>query len=173
MNIVAKTVVGVDTGRASLRGRRWRRAATAAIAVVVGAGATGVLGVRTETLVRRLDDGTVVSLDFARIARPGLAVPWRILVESPTGFSAPIRVSISSSYLDAFDHNLLTPDAATIERSADLVLFEFDRPSASSFEMSLDMRLEPGVQWKRDADVTVEIGGDRVTRFSYTTWVLP
>ncbi len=163
----------VGSRRMAIKGRKWRRVATTVLAIFVGIGLTGLLGIQTETRHYRFEDGTVVSIDFPRIARPGLAVTWRLRINSPSEITEEIHVAISPRYLDSFDHNLFTPDASSIKRSIDATTFIFDPPESDSFEMSIDMRLEPGFQWKQDADVSVAFGNERNADFHYTTWVMP
>lgn len=102
-----------------------------------------------------------------------MAVAWRLEV---TGLGADVErldVTLSADYLDSFDHNLVTPQPEKVSRTADVVTFQFNPAGAQSFEMSLDMRLEPGVQWRRKSETIVTLNGERLATFDYTTWVAP
>ena len=141
-------------------------------AIVVVAALVGLLGVKTTTTTAQLADGTEVELHYARITRPGLATPWSVTVHRPGGFEGPITVRSTSAYFDLFDENGLTPDATSATQDAEMVTWEFDPPPGDTFRLSFDARIEPGVQWGRDATTEVEVGGE-VATLTYRTWVLP
>ena len=163
----------VDGGIAkSRRERQWRRGGTVALAVVLVFGLTGRLGVHTSTK-RVMASEINTTLVYPDVTRPGLAVAWRLEV---TGLGADVErldVTLSADYLDSFDHNLVTPQPEKVSRTADVVTFQFNPAGAQSFEMSLDMRLEPGVQWRRKSETIVTLNGERLATFDYTTWVAP
>ncbi len=171
------TTFPVDDGlRAGRHDRAARRCVLAVIVAVIGVGATGFLGVRSATERRTGTGGIGIELVYPRVARPGLAVPWRLLLIAPHGFAGDIGISLSSSYVEAFDQNAVSPDPSSIERDDTDVTYVFDAPvlkPGGRFEMALDIRVEPGVQWKRTSVVTVTIGTALIDRFEITTWVLP
>ena len=183
------TTFPVDDGlRAGRHDRAVRRCVLAIIVAVIGIGATGFLGVRSATERRTGTGGMGIELVYPRVARPGLAVPWRLLLVAPDGFAGDIGITLSSSYVEAFDHNAVSPDPSSIERDDTEVTYVFDAPvtveatepetagdltPSGRFEMALDMSVEPGVQWKRTSVVTVTIGATLIDRFEITTWVLP
>ncbi len=183
------TTFPVDDGlRAGCHDRAARRCVLAIVVAVIGIGATGFLGVRSAT-ERRTGSGDIgIELVYPRVARPGLAVPWRLLLVAPHGFAGDIGITLSSGYVEAFDQNAVSPDPSSIERDDTEVTYVFDAPvtveatepemasdltPSDRFEMALDMRVEPGVQWKRTSVVTVTIGAALIDRFKITTWVLP
>lgn len=160
---------GLPQGR---RDQAFRRVAVLTIAVVVVLGLTGFLGVRTQKLATASGD-VRAELTYPHVARPGLAVAWRVLVVSETGFHEPVTITIGGSYLDAFDQNGMTPMPDRIERDDHEVRFVFEAPPGASLELSVDMRLEPAVQWRQRGTTRVEIGAREVASWSYTTWVVP
>jgi len=178
------TTFPVDDGlRAGRHDRAARRCVLAIVVAVIGIGATGFLGVRSAT-ERRTGSGDIgIELVYPRVARPGLAVPWRLLLVAPHGFAGDIGITLSSGYVEAFDQNAVSPDPSSIERDDTEVTYVFDAPvtveasdpetAGGRFEMAFDMRVEPGVQWKRTSVVTVTIGAALIDRFEITTWVLP
>ncbi len=145
---------------------------TGCFALVVIAALLGLLGVKSATTSMTMADGTEVEIHYARITRPGLASPWAVTVHRPGGFDGPITVRSTSAYFDLFDENGLDPDAAAATQDGEMVIWEFDPPPGETFRLSLDARIEPSVQWGRDATTEVEVDGD-VATLTYRTWVLP
>jgi hypothetical protein len=158
--------------RHARRDRRIAVVLAALFAVVVVTAVAGFLGVRSTTKTAELADGTEVEVRYARITRPGLATPWAVTVRRPGGFDGPIVVRSTSSYFDMFDENALDPDPAAATQDGDVVIWEFDPPPGETFRLIFDARIEPGVQWGRDATTEVEIAGE-VATLTYRTWVLP
>ena len=163
----------IDEG---LRHARFDRVLAAVLvgcfAIVVVLALAGLLGVKSATTSTEMADGTEVEVHYPRITRPGLASPWAVTVHRPGGFDGPITVRSTSAYFDLFDENGLDPDAAAATQDGEMVIWEFDPPPGDTFRLSLDARIEPGVQWGRDATTVVEVGGD-VVSLTYRTWVLP
>jgi hypothetical protein len=144
-----------------------------ALLLVTFAGLIGLLGVRTGSMTAGDDGGLSVRLDYAVATRPGLATPWTLTVERPGGFDHPVVVATSASYLAAFDINGVSPQPAESTSSAGAaVVWTFAPPQGDVLVVSLDARLEPGVQWRRQAVTSVESGG-AATELDYTTWVMP
>lgn len=160
---------GLREGRTD---RRWRRVALTGLGVVVVLGLAGVWGVRARTL-HASSPGTTARLTYPQVVRPGLAAPWRVHVERAGGFDGSVTITVTSEYLDSFDQNGLTPQPDRTWRDATTVSFGFDEVAGDAIELSLDMRLEPGVQWRRRATTEVIIGDEVVASWSYTTWVVP
>lgn len=159
-----------------LRHARFDRRITLTLALgftaVVLIALSGRLGVSTSTTSARTAGGTEVEIHFGRITRPGLATPWTVTVHRPEGFSGPVIVRSTSSYFDMFDENGLAPAAAATTQDGEMVIWEFDPPPGNAFRLSFDGRIEPGVQWGRDAITEVELDGE-VATLTYRTWVLP
>ena len=149
-----------------------RRVLVGALLLLVAAGATGLLGVRTGHTSARGTDGLEVRLDYARTTRPGLSSPWTLTVERRGGFDGPIHVATTDSYLRAFDNNAIAPDPDSQTSRGDTVVWTFDPPPGDTLRVSFDASLDPGVQWRRRATTTVSTGGARA-EMTYTTWVMP
>ncbi|MGH2529996.1 MAG: hypothetical protein ACRDH0_11805 [Actinomycetota bacterium] len=77
------------------RARAVRRTLITLLAAFVLAGATGLLGVRTD-VVASTEGGYEVSLDYPSVTRPGLAVRWILHIVHPGGFDATISVATST-----------------------------------------------------------------------------
>ena len=73
-----------------------------------------------------------------------------------------------------FDVNVVSPAPAAETRTADQVVWEFDPPQGGGpLAVSLDARVEPGIQWGRDGEVQLLVGGEPVAGSSFHTWVTP
>lgn len=170
---MADAAIGIGDLVAARRDLWARRVLICLFAVIVVAGAFGRLGVRSGTETITTDAGQV-QLTYAEVARPGLAVPWRLEVDGIDASAAhTIEVSVSTTYVDAFDFNNLTPEPESITRTPETITFEFSVEGAASFEMAFDTRVEPAVQSKRSADVMVTLDDQQLADLDITTWVLP
>lgn len=150
----------------------------AALTVVTGvvvAGCLGLLGVRSGT-VTAVAEGYRLEVTTAVTARPGLAAPFSVSVARTDGAALPGRIDIriDADYLAIFDENGLDPDPADGFNDGRWIWWTFSVPSrATTFTAAFDARIEPGVQWKRDGAVAVEIDGRTVVSADVTTWVMP
>lgn len=170
--MAAPTIPDAATPRQERRAHRVRQVALAVLLAFVLAGASGSLGVRGRTVTRTTATGMTVELTYARIARPALAVPFRLVVHRPGGFDGPIEVRVTRSYLEAFDENGQIPDPTEATTEGDEVVWSFDAPPGHTFTLSLDTRIEPGVQWRRPGTTTVASDGE-VVAIDHPTWILP
>lgn len=166
------TVPDVADLPAERRAHRWRRLGLGMFTLLVLAGLFGFLGVRTRTISDGSGDGLRVELTYAAVTRPGLAVPYRLVISRTGGFDQPIDVRISLPFVEAFDENGLNPEPAETTTEGDELVWTFDPPPRSSLTISFDVRIEPGVQWRRSGTTTVSNAGDRVA-LDHTMWVLP
>ena len=150
-----------------------RRVVIAVVAVIVALGVVGLLGVRKGHLTQTT--GSIeVDVTYPSVARPGLAIPFRLAVtglDPSTGHT--IEVELSTTYADSFDFNNLTPDPESIARTPTTLTYEFLVDDAAEFEMAFDTRVEPAVQSKRSADMTVRVDDQQVADFDFTTRIAP
>ena len=153
------------------RGRALRRGGLAVFTAFVLLGLCGQLGVRSST-VRQRSGALSASLTFARVARPSLAVPYRLVISRAGGFDAPVEVRISSRYLEALDMNGINPEPAEQSSDESDLILTFDPPDSDELTVWFDSRIEPGAQWRVRATTTVNNGEERL-RFDATTWILP
>lgn len=149
-----------------------RRAFLGMLTAIVLLGASGWLGVRAATAAAERE-GYTLQVTYARITRPGLATPFAIEVMNPNGFDADVRLDVSSSFLEAFDENGLDPDPVSSSSDGTWTSWGFEPPEGTTLEVSFDARLEPAVQWKRDASVRLVVAGETITTVSFTMWVMP
>jgi hypothetical protein len=149
----------------------FRRVGVGVLSLFVLAGLFGLLGVRTGTS-HASAPGIEVEVRHPVVARPGLAVAWRLQVHSDDGFDEPIVVRQRRSYHEAFDFNGMepAPDASTAD--GEWIEWEWDAPASTDFVVTIDSRVEPGVQLPLEAETEVEAEGEHVT-LDYETWVVP
>lgn len=154
------------------RSRGSRRAFLIFVAVVVLLGATGLLGVRTGS-VSMSAEGYTLTVTYASMTRPGLATPFGIEVANEAGFGSGFELRTSSSFLEAFDENGLDPEPVTSMSDGTWTTWGFERPTATTFRLSFDARLEPAVQWRRSGETRLVVDGKVVAQVAYTMWVMP
>jgi hypothetical protein len=161
--------------RSIRRGRFGRRVFTVVLVVFLGLGLLGMYGVRTGSTEAR-GGGYEITVTYTKITRPGLATPWSVEIRHPGGFGEEtITVATLSSYFDAFDENGLDPDPAQSTSDGERSIWKFDPPPGDVMTVSLDARIEPGVQLTRlkgEVSVLDPSGADVVTA-RFRTVVLP
>lgn len=154
------------------RARTMRRVALVLLGLFLALGLAGVWGVRTAE-VTASGGGYDVTVEYAKVSRPGLATPWSVEVVRRGGFDGPVTIAVLSDYLDMFDENGLDPDPSKATQDGDRVIWEFEPPPGDTLSVSFDARIEPAVQWGRDGLVQVLDGDDPVVEVRYRTWVVP
>jgi len=145
------------------------------IGLVVVLASVGLFGVRTD-IARASGNGYSIAVQHSSIARPGLAAPFGIEVSTEDGSPLPstVTVRVDSAYLAMFDDNGMEPMPTSSFNTSEATWWTFDVPAGSnSLRVDLDARLEPAVQWGREASAAVEIEGIEMTVVSFTTWVMP
>jgi hypothetical protein len=152
-----------------------RRAFLAVLALVVLAGALGVFGIKTRTVHATSADGSVhVSVHYPQVARAGDAVPFRIAVTRSAGFDGTQAIRVSSSYLELFDQNAVTPQPESSTTDRDAVVWRFSPPRGDTLTVSVDMAVQSNRHWGRDGWVEVLGHGGRVlARATFHTWLAP
>jgi hypothetical protein len=150
-----------------------RRGVISIVALIVIAGALGLLGVRSGH-ASQTTNGIRVDLTYPRVARPGLAVPFRVGISGldPTTTHVVV-VELSSSYADSFDFNNLTPEPESIARDRETITYEFVAEQSAELELAFDTRVEPAVQSARSADLTVSVDNQPVADLAFTTLIAP
>jgi hypothetical protein len=156
----------------SRRARTVRRLFMTLLVGVLAVGLAGWLGVHTATTTVR-GGGYELTVTYGRVSRPGLATPWALEIRHPGGFDGPVTVSTNSKYLDLFDENGFDPQPSKSTATPDAVVWEFDPPDGDTLSVSLDGRVEPGVQWGGTGETSVLVDGQPVVTATYKTWVLP
>lgn len=137
------------------------------------AGVLGLLGVRTGT-VQAQGGGYELEVRYAKVARPGLSVPWAVTIRHPGGFDGPVTLATDSSYFDLFDENSLDPDPESAISDGELLIWEFETPeSGDTMEVSLDTRVGPNIQWGISGTSVILEDGEPVVQVTYRTMILP
>jgi hypothetical protein len=147
------------------RARAVRRTLITLLAAFVLAGATGLLGVRTD-VVASTEGGYEVT-------RPGLAVRWILHIVHPGGFDATISVATSLEYFDLLDVNAVEPAPSSSEARGAYTVWAFDPPTGDTFTVQIDARTEPGRQRGEQVVTIVSVGGERVAELPYVIRVMP
>jgi hypothetical protein len=145
------------------------------IGVIVLLAGFGLLGVRTTT-TEAMGNGFHIAVTHAAVTRAGLATPFSVEVATVDGSPLPAMTTIrvASPYLALFDDNGMEPLPASSFNSSDWTWWTFEvPPEVTRLRVDLDARLEPAVQWGRQAEAAVEIDGEEVVDVQFTTWVMP
>src|SRR5688500_548516 len=131
------TLRNVRSDAAVRRARNARRAGLVLLGLVVLAGLTGFLGVRTATVTGEAD-GYQLTVTHAQVTRAGIAVPFHVRVTQPGGFDGPLTLAISEDLLERFDFQNFYPNPSAETGTDDYVYYEFDPPPGDVFELNLD-----------------------------------
>jgi hypothetical protein len=163
-----------DSGlRRAARAVWLRRFGIVLLAAYVAAGWAGVFGVRSAS-VSTSRGGYELSVQYPKVARPGLATPWGIRVHKDGGFGDdPITVATTLEWLNLFDENGRNPAPAAEYMDDDMVVWEFDPPPGDTFRFEFDARLGPSVQSGFTATTELREGNVAVLRVTYRTRVFP
>ena len=159
----------LDEERSGVLGRRL---AIGFLTLVVVAGASGWLGVRSWT-ARAEGSGYQLTLTYPRVARSGLDVAWELRLEHPGGFDGPITIAVSADYFDIFEFQGMHPEPSDETGDADFIYLTFQPPDGDVFTTSLDTYVQPSSQIGRDAVAKAIIDGSTVAQVSYSTWLVP
>jgi hypothetical protein len=166
------TLRDVRQPESGLRSAVGRRVLTALLLVVVLAGATGLLGVRTTTATTTAG-GYTVSVTYAWVARAGLDAPWKVSVHRPGGFPGPVTLSVTADYFDIFESQGLDPEPATETADADRLYWTFDPPPAEDFAVDFDAYIQPASQLGASGEVAVLENGAPVASVAFDTVLVP
>lgn len=168
----ASTLEGLEGVRSDRRAEWSRRAFLALLVLVLVAGVSGRLGVRTER--REASEGSwTVGLTYAAVARAGLDVPFEVTVHREGGFDGPVTLALTGDYLDIFETQGFTPEPSATTRGVDRVYLEFDPPSGSTLVVAYDAYIQPSSQVGADGTVGVYDGGRVQAAVSFRTLLLP
>lgn len=157
------------------RARTARRIFVAALALFLLGGALDLYGVRTRT--RSVSGGGYeLSVTYGSVSRPGLATPFSFEVRRPGGFPQGLTVAARSSYFDAFDENGFSPTPETETDDGERTIWQFAPSPAETMTVSLDARIEPGVQVARvkgRLEILSAPDGPAVVAIAFSTFVMP
>jgi hypothetical protein len=159
--------------RAVRRARNARRVGLGVLALLVAAGLSGLLGIRSGT-AESTADGYTLRVTYPQVTRAGIAVPFRVRVRHAGGFDGPLTLAISKRLFSRFDFQNHYPNPSTETSSAELVYYEFDPPPGEVFELDVDARTAPDQNGSTTVYRTaLLVDGSEVTDVSYRVWVVP
>jgi len=161
----------VQAGRVR-RARLLRRIGLGVVSFVVLAGALGVFGIRTRT-VSASGGGYTMVLRYPATDRSDQPVHWVLSVERPGGFSGPVDIGVSQSYLDLLDLNGIEPEPSASTTDGAFVVWTFDPPDGNVLRVSLDANIQLNAHFGAGAVVAVLDHGSPVVSVHYRTWVAP
>ena len=143
------------------------------MAVVVIAGAGGLLGTRTAT-TRATAADKVLMVTYPAISRSGQPAPLHIRVTSESGFDGPVRIALCDSLFDDLDFQNWYPNPSKETGDATRLEYEFDEPDGHTFEVSLDARSAPG-QFGEVQGCTVSLleKNAEVASVTFHSWRMP
>ena len=159
------------------RARLLRRVFFAVICLILLAAVLGGLGVHTRTATAS-GGGYELSVTFDDITRSGLPGNMGIEIRRTGGGPWPptIDVSMTSSYGDILDTNATDPEPVESYTTGERTVQRFSTPPAGdTMTVSVDARVQPGVQWHRargEVAILDDAGRDAVT-VKISTFVMP
>jgi hypothetical protein len=159
-------------GRAVTRHARWASWVTflllfgvMASAVIDGVDLVDIWGVDEATVTAESDSGATLSVRHPTVTRPAIASPFEIVVERPDGFDGDVEIAVDLAYLEVWDLNGVYPSPADERSDGRRIIWTFDAPDGDVLDISLDARIEPGVQAEKRAGAVslLEAGEPEVT----------
>jgi len=173
VRLPASTIEGFET-REQRRAALWgRRVVVSLIALLVLAGATGWLGVRTTTEVAR-QGGYTLALEHASTARSGLDVPWRVTVDRSGGFGKTLTLAVTGDYFDIYETQGFSPEPSAETRDGSRLYLTFDTPPGETFMVSYDAYIQPSSQLGRSGTLSVvDPDGQPLVSLDFSTHLLP
>ena len=154
MRIPDSTLTGFESPRQERLALGGRRSILALLLVIVLAGISGLLGVRSSTATDE-GGGYELSVEHASIARAGLDVPWQVTVTHEGGFEKTITLAVTGNYFDIYETQGFTPEPSSSIRDAETLYLTFDAPQDDTFTVDYDAYIQPSSQRGRAATVSV------------------
>lgn len=155
------------------RARNVRRLGLALLGLIVAAGLSGLLGIRSAT-VTDTGEGYQLEVTHAQVTRAGIAVPFHVRVTHAGGFDGPLTLAISEGLLERFDFQNFYPNPSAETASGGTVYYEFDPPPREVFELNLDARTAPDQNGSTTVYRTELIIDEApVADVSFRLWVVP
>jgi hypothetical protein len=173
MRVPSSTLDGVATDKKERRAAWGRRGFLSLLLVFVLLGIFGLLGMKDGT-VSASGGGYQLQLQYPRIARAGLDVPWQLTITHPGGFDGPVTLETTSAYFDIFESQGITPEPSKETAGATWDRMTFDPPPGDTLVVSLDIYVQPASQQGRSGTARV-LGSDGqpVASVSFRTRLLP
>lgn len=167
------TLQGLESRAQDVRGRWARRGFLALLAVVLAAGITGLLGVRTAT-VSDSADGWTLTVEHAGVARGGLDVPFNVKVSKDGGLGEKVTLALTGTYLDIYETQGFHPEPDSSTRDAETLYLTFEAPpGADVLTVAYDAYVQPAAQRGAEGTLSVMDQGAPVVTVDVDTVVLP
>jgi hypothetical protein len=167
------TLRDVRTAAAGPRSTRWRRILVGLLVLLVGTGATGLLGVHSTTRSGS-GGGYEVTVEYAAVARAGLDVPWQVQVRRAGGFDGPVTLAVTADYFDIYEEQGLDPQPTAESSDGTYVYWTFDPPPVGDqLAVDFDAYIQPSSQLGSSGEVSVLVGNERVATTEFHTWLVP
>jgi len=170
-----ETLSDVSGHGSSRRAAIGRRALLAGMAAFVGAGASGWLGLRTQTR-RASGGGYSMRLDYPRVARAGLDVTWRVTVRRDRPFepAVPVVLAVTGTFFDLFETQGFYPEPDAESRDGRWRYLEFTTAEGSDeMVVDFDTYVQPAAQLGREAEVRLVVDDVEHAAIRWTTTLLP
>lgn len=148
------TLRGLQPQSAEHAGVWARRVFLTLLLVLVLAGLSGLLGVRSAEQTAT-GSGYTLTVEYPSTARAGLDVPLQVTVERPSGLDPRLTLAISGEYLDAFETQAFHPEPAESRRDEELLYLTFDTAEGETFTVDYDAYVQPDRQQGLSATVTL------------------
>ena len=119
--------------------------------------------------------GYTLSLEYPRIARAGLDVPWELTISAPAGFDddeAVVRVS--SEYFSTFQFHGISPAPTAESTDGTYTYWTFQIPAeADEFAVSVDHAVRPRTFIGGSGTVALIVDDQVVAPLEFTTTLIP
>lgn len=149
------TYDGVREGLRTGTSRWTTRVTLGLLALVVLAGAVGLLGVRNATATASAG-GWTLAVDYPRLARAGLDTPFGITVTNPDGVGDEVTIALSQDYLTIFESQGVVPEPAEVSTDGTYqYLTVTAEPGATRVRLDFDVYVQPSSQEGEQARVFV------------------
>jgi hypothetical protein len=148
------------------RARLGRRIALFFLVAFVLCGLFGLFGIRTRT-VTGSGGGYRLTLNYPLTDRSDQPIHWVLSVRHRGGFSGPVDIGLTQSYLDLLDMNDIEPQPSSSKSVGPFVQWTFDPPRGEVLTVSIDGH------FGAPATVAVLRYGSPVAELHYRTWVAP
>ena len=173
MKVPHSTIDGVATGARERLGAWGRRGFLIAVLLFVIAGLLGFLGVRTGT-ASASGGGYDLQLEYARIARPGLDVPWQLTITRKGGFDGPVQVEVTGAYFDIFESQGVSPEPSDETTNGEWDRMTFAKPEGDTLTIDFDIYVQPSSQQGRSGTARVlGAGGTPAASVDFRTRLVP
>ncbi|MBV9831475.1 MAG: hypothetical protein JOZ82_07740 [Marmoricola sp.] len=173
MRLPEDSIAGLETEHQGVRAVWTRRVVVSLIAVLVLAGLAGYAGDKVGTRTTHAPPWSV-QVQYPRVSRPGLDVPWQVTVRHEGGFKGQLQLAVTASYFDIFESQGFDPEPTNEAADGSTLYLSFNPPpSGDTFVLSFDAYIQPTSQQGQSGSLSVVDHGQRVATTHFTTTLLP